>query len=251
MYSLVKSTDQSRSQVHEIIQIYSERESSGIQQVDALETLLIYLIGKFGPLTSPKLFELVSCFGSHGFVSSSSRIEKVISNSLQSLMFEKHQILYCPEFGKWKLNDANLNGSTAELDYDLEIPRFALRDVSDSGQSLNVKGVGNEYVYAVYHTESRIESVLRNRKNWLLKVGRTNNLQRRVAQLSESGPNSLVIGVAYKTYNSRGLEKYIHQALHAQKKECVIPGRREWFYSNVVEISSLRGQFENKSSHTD
>jgi hypothetical protein len=249
MYSLVRSMDQSRSQVHEINQVYSECESSGIQQLDALETLLIYLIGKFGPLTSPKLFELVSCFGSHGFVGAASRIEKVISNTLQNLMFEKHQILYVPEFGKWKLNHADLNGSEAELVCSLEIPRFALRDVSDFEQSLNVKGVGDEYVYVVYHSESRIESVLRNRDNWLLKVGRTNNLQRRVAQLSESGPNSLVIGVAYKTYNSRGLEKYIHQALHAQKKECIIPGRREWFYSNVVEISSLRGQFENKLSH--
>lgn len=218
--------------------------------MDALETLLIYLIGKFGPLTSPKLFELVSCFGSHGFVSTSSRIEKVISNTLQSLMLEKHQVIYSPEFGKWRLNDANLSGSASELDYDSEIPRFALRDVTDFGPSLNVKGVGDEYVYAIYHSESRIESVLRNRENWLLKVGRTNNLQRRVAQLSESGPNSLVIGAAYKTYNSRGLEKYIHQALHAQKKECIIPGRREWFDSNVVEISSLRGQFENKLSHT-
>jgi hypothetical protein len=241
--------DQSRSQVHDINQIYSEGESGGIQQMDALESLLIYLIGKFGPLTSPKLFDLVSCFGSHGFVSTSSRIEKVISNTLQSLMFEKHLILYSPEFGKWKLNNADVNGSIAEMNSDLEIPRFALRDVTDFGQSLNVKGVGDEYVYAVYHSESRIESVLRNRENWLLKVGRTNNLQRRVAQLSESGPNSLVIGVAYKTYNSRGLEKFIHQALYAQKKECIIPGRREWFYSNVGEISSLRGQFENKLSH--
>ena len=99
----------------------------------------------------------------------------------------------------------------------------------------------------VYQSESRIESILRDRENWLVKVGRTNDLQRRVAQLSESGPNSLVIGTAFKTYDSRGLEKYIHKSLHSQKRACDIPGRREWFFSNLTEITDLRGQFERKT----
>ena len=183
-------------------------------------------------------------------LATSSRFEKVISDALHTLMLEKHRILYRPEFGKWTPNSGSINSSKLKLDFEVEIPKFALRDLISFRKSMDVKGIGNEYVYAVYHSEARIESVLRNRENWLLKVGRTNNLQRRVAQLSESGPNSLVIGVAFQTYNSRGLEKYIHKALHAQKKECIIPGRREWFYSNVDEISHLRGQYENKISQS-
>ena len=216
--------------------------------MDALETLLMFLIEKFGPLTSPKLFELVSCFGSHGVVNPSSSIEKVISLSLQNLMFEKHAILYSAEFGNWKINHGKNDNLSVEVEQQKALPRFILRNPLYSEQSLNVKGSGNEYVYVVYQSEARIESVLRNRQNWLLKVGRTNNLQRRVAQLSESGPNSLVIGIAFKTYDAKGLEKHIHKALNSQKKACEIPGRREWFYSNMDEISFLRAQFEHNSS---
>jgi hypothetical protein len=234
--------------VHKIIQIKEECETSGIQQVDALETLLMFLIEKFGPLTSPKLFELVSCFGAHGVVNPSSSIEKVISLSLQNLMLEKHAILYSAEFGNWKINDEKAENQWVEVGLNKALPRFSLRNFKYSEQALNIKGLGNEYVYVVYQSEARIESVLRNRLNWLLKVGRTNNLQRRVAQLSESGPNSLVIGIAFKTYDSRGLENYIHKALQGQKKACDIPGRREWFHSNMDEISCLRAQFERNSS---
>jgi hypothetical protein len=234
--------------VHKIIQVKRDGESGGNQKVDALETLLIYLIEKFGPLTSTKLFDLVSCFSSHGIVNPSSSIEKFISLSLQNLMLEKHLIFYSAKSGKWKINDGKSDNLGDEEDRQKALPRLILRNPRNSMCHLNVKGTGNEYVYVIYQSEARIESVLRNRTNWPLKVGRTNNLQRRVAQLSESGPNSLVIGIAFKTYDSKALEKYIHKALHDQKKACEIPGRREWFYSNMDEISLLRGQFEQNSS---
>jgi hypothetical protein len=239
--------DQSRSRVHEINATDNKCNLGGTQQKDALELLLVYLIGRFGPLNSPEIFELVSCFGSHGVVAPSSTIENVISSTLQNLMLEKHEILYVPEFGKWKLNEGNAKISINETSSEKTLPKLTLRNVVNTEELLNIKGVGTEYVYVVYHSESRIESILRNRQNWLVKVGRTNNLQKRVAQLSQSGPNSLVIGIAFKSYDSRGLEKYIHKALHSQKKACDIPGRREWFYSNLEEISRLRLQFERKS----
>ena len=239
--------DQSRSQVHKIIQTKHDCESGGVQQGDALESLLLYLIEKFGPLTFPKLSDLVSCFGSHGVVNRSSSIEKVISNTLQNLMLEKHAILYSPEFGNWKLNNGKSYLYCDEIDQQKILPKLNLRNDINSEKFLNVKGTGNEFVYVIYQSEARIESILRNRRNWLVKVGRTNDLQRRVAQLSESGPNSLVIGIAFKTNNSRGLEKFIHKALHGRKQACEIPGRREWFYSNLDEISDLRAQFERIS----
>jgi hypothetical protein len=147
----------------------------------------------------------------------------------------------------WRLNDGERDSLGLQPINNRRFPKLTLRNSFSPDLPLNYKGVGNEFVYVVYQSESRVESVLRDRDNWLLKVGRTNNLRRRVSQLSESGPNSLVIGIAFKTYNSRGLEKYIHQSLHNQKKACDIPGRKEWFFSNLAEIEDLRGQFELKS----
>ena len=247
MYLLEKSTDQSKSQVPKINELRQDSDLSGLQKLNALETLILYLIDNFGPLTSNKVFELVSCFGSHGVVDKASSIEKMISNTLQSLMLESHKILYCSETGNWRLNDGEQNSLGLQPINNRRFPKLTLRNSFSPDLPLNYKGVGNEFVYVVYQSESRVESVLRDRDNWLLKVGRTNNLRRRVSQLSESGPNSLVIGIAFKTYNSRGLEKYIHQSLHNQKKACDIPGRKEWFFSNLAEIEDLRGQFELKS----
>ena len=238
--------DQSKSQVLRIESTKFDIDSSGIQSEDALESLIIYLIAKFGPLTSFKIYELVTCFASHGIINSGSVFEKVVSITLNALMIDKHQLVYRPDDGKWLLNNRN---SSYVHNINLEnkpLPKLTLRSVSNSEIPIKYQGVGNEFVYVIYQSEARIESILRNTDNWVLKVGRTNNLRRRVAQLSLSGPNSLVVGAAFKTYNSRGLENYIHRYLHDQKKACYIPGRREWFFSNLLEIGNLRSQFEQK-----
>ena len=47
-------------------------------------------------------------------------------------------------------------------------------------------GYGSEYVYVVYSKAMRLEAILKSKDNWPLKVGKTNNLQRRIVQLSES-----------------------------------------------------------------
>jgi hypothetical protein len=237
----------SKSQVSNIKTLITNPESGDSQIEDALDSLIIYLLEKFGPLGSQKIFELVSCFRSHGVVDSTSNIEKIVSAKLNSLMIDKHKVLYSTECGYWTINsgqNVDANSISVELK---SIPKLSLRNTQDLQIPIEFRGVGNEFVYATYQSESRIESILRNQKNWLLKVGRTNNLKRRISQLSESGPNSLVIGAAFKTFNSRGMEKFIHDALHSQKKACEIPGRKEWFFSNLSEISNLRNEFEQKS----
>jgi hypothetical protein len=91
----------------------------------------------------------------------------------------------------------------------------------------------------MYETESRIDAILRNRDNWLLKVGRTNDVGRRVSELSQSGPNSLVIGAVFKTSSSKALEMFIHKRLASEGKKYDIPGRKEWFNSSLTEVHSL------------
>lgn len=100
-------------------------------------------------------------------------------------------------------------------------------------------GFGSEIVYVIYSTAMRIEAILNKRDVWPLKVGKTNNLQRRLKQLSESGPNSLCVGLVMYTNNPYVLEQYIHAALTERGQSLKIAGRKEWFRSNLHQIQSI------------
>ena len=107
---------------------------------------------------------------------------------------------------------------------------------------LNRFGIGNEYVYVIYSSDVRMESVINNFESFPIKVGKTKNITRRVEQLSQSGPNTLTIGAVFCTENSTQLEKYLHKKLTDSGQYLDIPGRREWFRSNVSQVV---GHYQN------
>ena len=107
---------------------------------------------------------------------------------------------------------------------------------------LNRFGIGSEYVYVIYSSDVRMESVINNFEFFPIKVGKTKNIVRRVEQLSESGPNTLTVGAVFCTNNSTQLEKSLHTKLIDSGQYLDIPGRREWFRSN---ISQVVGHYQN------
>jgi hypothetical protein len=104
-------------------------------------------------------------------------------------------------------------------------------------------GVGSDFVYVVYSTELRIDSIVNGRKHFPLKVGKTNNIARRIAQLSEAGPSSLTLGTLFRTDEASRLERFIHKKLQDQGQHLDIPGRREWFLSNLQQVSGYYQDF--------
>ena len=104
-------------------------------------------------------------------------------------------------------------------------------------------GVGSEFVYVVYSTDLRIESIVNGRKHFPLKVGKTNNIVRRIAQLSEAGPSSLTIGTLFRTDEASKLERYIHKKLQDKGQHLDIPGRKEWFLSNLSQVCGYYQEF--------
>ena len=108
---------------------------------------------------------------------------------------------------------------------------------------LNRFGIGNEYVYVIYSSDARIESILNNLKAFPMKVGKTNCIERRIEQLSESGPNTLTVGAVFCTYNATELERYIHKKLINAGRHLLIPGRREWFRSDIQTSVQIYKEF--------
>ena len=156
-------------------------------------------------------------------------------------MLEKKILIYDSHTGLWCDNlNPNFEGDGHKTKY----PKLKIKGFEPKNILYPSYGFGNEYVYVMYETESRVEAILGDRRNWLLKVGRTNNVERRVSEISQSGPNSFVIGVVYQCNDSRALELYIHKRLISEIKKYEIPGRKEWFISNLDEVHSLWEDFK-------
>ena len=102
-------------------------------------------------------------------------------------------------------------------------------------------------MYVVYSTELRIESIINGRRHFPLKVGKTNNIVRRISQLSESGPTALAIGMLFRTDQASRLEKFIHNKLRDEGQHLDIPGRKEWFLSNLQEVTGHYQDFIQES----
>lgn len=203
---------------------------------------MIFLIEKFGPLPTVKIFELVQCFHTLGVIGASDPINHFISVKLNQLMLEKQKIIYASNTGLWhEIFDPNFGELTKKSSY----PKLNIKGFEPRNTLYPIHGEGSEFVYVIYETESRIDAILKDRGSWLLKVGRTNNIERRVSEISQSGPNSLVIGTVFKTNNSKDLEMFIHKRLAFDCKKYEIPGRKEWFNSNLVEIYGLWLEFNS------
>ena len=151
-------------------------------------------------------------------------------------MLQKQKLIYAANTGLWhEIFDPNFG----ELIIKNSFPKLNIRGFEPKNTLYSTLGSGQEFVYVMYETESRIDAILRDRSNWLMKVGRTNNVERRVSEISQSGPNSLVIGAVFKTNSSKALEIFIHKGLTSEGKKFEIPGRKEWFNSSLTEVHAL------------
>jgi hypothetical protein len=200
------------------------------------------LIKKFGPLSTEKIFALVQCFHSLGVIGTNDPIKYFVSLKLNELMLKKQKLIYASHTGLWhEIFDPNFGKSYNKKNY----PKLNIKKFEPRNTIYTSYGAGSEFVYVMYETESRINAILKDRASWLLKVGRTNNVDRRISEISQSGPNSLVVGMVFKTNYSKSLEKFIHERLTSEHKKYEIPRRKEWFNSNLAEIFELWREFEN------
>ena len=187
-------------------------------------------------MSTVKIFELVQCFYTLGVIGPNYPINHFVSLELNNLMLKQQKLVYAANTGLWhEIFDPNFG----ELIIKNSFPKLNIRGFEPKNTLYPSHGSGNEFVYVMYETEFRIEAILRGRDNWLLKVGRTNDVERRVSEISQSGPNSLVIGAVFKTNSSKALEIFIHKRLASEGKKYEIPGRKEWFNSNLTEVHSL------------
>lgn len=209
-----------------------------------LEALVASLVFKYGPLSTQEIEQLVECHNQTGRYGNAETIYSNVGQVANRLFNERRIIAFSSISGLWyKFSDENFHmgksNSKIDISRDSHFPK------SHDPKDLYFKqyGVGQNFVYVIYSTDLRIESIINRREHFPLKVGKTNNIIRRVAQLSEAGPSALAIGIIFRTDEASRLERYIHKKLQNQGQHLDIPGRKEWFLSNLSQISSYYKDF--------
>jgi hypothetical protein len=209
-----------------------------------LEKLILSLIQKYGPLDTDQIRQLVDCHNQTGQYASNLTITSSINEALTRMHYDFHLVTFSPVSKLWyEINDQNIH-KIPEKKFISVGSRLGNPIVLNPKEIfLNRFGIGNEYVYVIYSSDARIESILNNFIAYPVKVGKTNCIQRRIDQLSESGPNTLTVGAVFCTNNSTELERYIHTKLIDAGRHLVIPGRREWFRSDIETIIKIYREF--------
>lgn len=209
-----------------------------------MEALVTSLVFKFGPLTTNEIEQLVECHNQNGKYGNAETIYSNVGEIVNRLFNIHRLIAFSSITGMWyKFNDKNFHKPKLTADIVNNKGSIYLESISPKKMYFRQLGIGTEYVYAIYPSDLRIDSIINGRKHFPLKVGKTNNIARRVAQLSEAGPNTLTIGILFKTDDATSLERFIHGRLKQQGQFLSIPGRKEWFLSNLYQVTSLYHDF--------
>jgi hypothetical protein len=209
-----------------------------------LEALVASLVFQYGPLSTRDIEQLVECHNQTGKYGNAETIYSNVGQAANKLFNEHRLISFSSITGLWyKFSDENFHKAKSKSR--IEISRDSHYPESTDPKDLYFKqyGIGSDYVYVVYSTDLRINSIVNGRRHFPLKVGKTSNIVRRITQLSESGPNALTIGVIFKTDDATSLERFIHKKLHGQGQHLDIPGRKEWFLSNLSQVTGCYQEF--------
>lgn len=209
-----------------------------------MEALVASLVFKYGPLATPEIEQLVECHNQTGKYGNTETIYSNVGQAANKLFNDLRIIAFSSITGLWyRFSDENFHmpKSTARVGVNKESHYPEPADPKDL--YFNQYGVGSDCVYVVYSADLRIESIVNRRKHFPLKVGRTNNIVRRISQLSEAGPSALTIGTLFRTDEAPRLERFIHKKLQDQGQHLDIPGRKEWFLSNLQQVTGYYQDF--------
>ena len=213
-----------------------------------MEALIASLVFKYGPLSTREIEQLVECHNQTGKYGNTETIYSNVGHATNILFNELRIIAFSSISGLWyKFSDENFHQQKSNLRLGIKKDSHYPESTDPKDLYFNQKGVGAGYVYVVYSTDLRIESIVNRRKHFPLKVGRTNNIVRRISQLSESGPSALTIGTLFRTDEASNLEKFIHKRLQDQGQHLDIPGRKEWFLSNLQQVTYFYQDFIRES----
>jgi hypothetical protein len=230
---------QKEKRVNKRFNIFANKKPVVELKKDQLSLIIYKLLYEYKALDFKQLKELVEIYnGTHLYVKRYF-IEDQIIKSLNTLEFEFQVIYFDSKLFCWKLisdSDSILceikeNRLCKQIDFNPDTYKFL------------ALGVGDEFVYCLFSPRQKIESIVNKNRNYPIKVGKTNNIVRRIKELSVSGTEALAIDAIFRTKKSAEMEKFIHRSLENQFSQIKIPGRKEWFYSNKVEVLKIHSEF--------
>jgi hypothetical protein len=206
-------------------------------------SLLIYkLLYEYKVLNFKQLKDLAEIYnGTHLFIKRF-YIENKLIESLNRLEFEFQVIYFDSQSYSW-----TLISDTDSIMHEIEEYRLC-KQVNYNPETYKFLpiGIGDEFVYSLFSPRQKIDAIINRKENYPIKVGKTNNIVRRIKELSVSGTEALAIDLIFRTKRSSEMEKFIHKYLRTQFSQIEIPGRKEWFHSNKAEVLKIHSEFYKK-----
>lgn len=213
---------------------------------DELGYLILKCLARFGPLNHTQLSQLVECENTEYQFGSNKGVAHKVRKTVNHLIDQYGYIFYDSRTGNLAITESIREFCSTTFKTSSIIGVEEVGELSNHKVRYVETGIGTDYVYVFYPKTMRIEAIVKGWDVWPLKIGRTNNLHRRLKQLSESGPNLLSVGLSIRTSIAQELEKHIHQVLTKRGQDIALAGRREWFRSNIQQIEDIHRDFQNK-----
>ena len=208
--------------------------------------LLIYrLLIKFGDLNKRQIRELVEMFNISEKYADRYIVSNRVSAAITDLEFKYGLITFDSKNLVWKI----LGDWRDILNLLNEKSYIPLPFIDPKEFKPIERGKGQEFVYALYVPEDKINSIIKLKNFYAVKVGRTKDIKRRLRDLSVSGPNILGIDLCIRTDNSRQLEKLFHKKLKANFAQLPVPHRKEWFYTTKFELLKIYNELISEKTY--
>ena len=142
-----------------------------------------------------------------------------------------------PSTGWWSIEQSDdAEDLSSRVPADLVGQQDADQDTQDY-RIESVRGVGDEAVYVYYYPAYKEAALAAGNDRWLCKIGRTDCLPRiRVSEQATGMPEQPVIGLVFKTDESRILESVVQGVLSLRGQWSEESPGTEWFVTSPDDV---------------
>jgi hypothetical protein len=145
-----------------------------------------------------------------------------------------------PSCGWWLIEGSTeVDNPSSQEPVDLEGQQQSDQDRQDYSIE-SIRGTGDEAVYVFYYPAYKKAALATGNDRWLCKIGRTAFLPRiRIFEQGTGMPEQPVIGLVFKTDDSRILESVVHGVLNLRGQWSEESPGTEWFVTSPDDVLAV------------
>jgi len=170
-----------------------------------------------------------------GLPAEAADLSRTVKKALQNM--KNKGLAVNPSTGWWSIGQSD---SAEDLSSRVSADLVGQQDADQDTQEYRIEsvhGVGDEAVYVYYYPAYKEAALTAGKDRWLCKIGRTDCLPRiRVSEQATGMPEQPVIGLVFKTDDSRILESVVQGVLTLRGQWSDESTGTEWFVTSPDDV---------------